>query len=310
MKIKTLPILSWLCLLCLVCACGGVSRQKVETPADVQAGAKAIEKGNRLYAQGCYRQAAPHFFRAHVAFTAADDQPGVALSLNNLGNVYQAEGDADNAIAFFDESLAVSESLGDRPGILRALSNKVAALIGADRLEQAETLIAETARRAGEPFLPLQINQGILLIKKKDYPRAQTVLEEALAGVARQDRASRAKIHFALGRLMRARGNPAGAIDHFQLALADDRAVGSYRGMAQDHAQLGDAYREKDGPARALAHYKQAVKLYALLGAGDRVPAVLAKLEQTADATGADIRITTHFVKTWLEDKGLKRPCR
>jgi len=310
MKRRTLRYVAWLFILSLVCACSGAPRKAVETPAIAQDGAKEIQKGNQLYSKGCYRQAATHFYRAHVKFTAADDLPGVAISLNSLGNIYQANGDVDNAVAFFDEALAISDALGDQPAALQALSNKAAALIGADRLETAETLIEAAVKRNTEPFWPLQINRGILLFKKKSYSQAQVVLEEALAGVAEHDRASQAKIHFALGRLMHVQGNTAGAIEHFRQSLDSDRAVGFYKGMARNHAQLGDVYQEKDSPEKALAHYKRAVKIYALLGDGANVKALLVKLEQTASTTGADIRLTTHFVKTWLEDKTLKRPCR
>ncbi len=310
MKRRTLFYVPWLFVFCLICACGGAPRKAAESPAIAQDGAKQIQKGNQLYAKGCYRQAATCFHRAHVKFTAADDLPGIAISLNSLGNIYQANGDVDNAVAFFDEALAISDALGDRPAALQALSNKAAALIGADRLAPAEALIAEAVKRTTDPFLPLQINQGILLFKKESYVRAQAVLEEALAGVAKHDRASHAKIHYVLGRLMHAQGNTAGAIEHFQQALDSDRAVGFYKGMAQNHTHLGDVYREKASPEKALAHYKRAVKIYALISDGASVNEVLAKLEQAAATTGADIRLTTHFVKTWLEDKRMKRPCR
>jgi tetratricopeptide (TPR) repeat protein len=310
MKRITLRYATWLLILGLVCACSGAPRKAVETQAIAQDGVKEIQKGNQLYSKGCYRQAATYFYRAHVKFTAADDLPGVAISLNSLGNIYQANGDVDNAVAFFDEALAISDALGDQPAALQALSNKAAALIGADRLEPAETLIEAAVKRTTAPFWPLQINQGILLLKKKSYPQAQAVLEEALAGVTRHDRASHAKIHFALGRLMQAQGNADGAIEHFQQALDSDRAVGFYKGMAQNHTQLGDVYQEKDSPEKALAHYKRAVKIYALLSDGANVKALLVKLEEAAATTGADIRLTTHFVKTWLEDKTLRRPCR
>jgi tetratricopeptide (TPR) repeat protein len=310
MKRITLRYATWLFILGLVCACSGAPRKAVETPAIDPDGVKEIQKGNQLYSKGCYRQAATYFYRAHVQFTAADDLPGVAISLNSLGNIYQANGDVDNAVAFFDEALAISDALGDQPAALQALSNKAAALIGADRLELAEALIEAAVKRTTEPFWPLQINQGILLLKKKSYTQAQAVLEEALAGVAKHDRASHAKIHFAFGRLMQAQGNSDGAIEHFQQALDSDRAVGFYKGMAQNHTQLGDIYQEKDSPEKALAHYKRAVKIYALLSDGANVKALLVKLEQAAATTGADIRLTTHFVKTWLEDKSMKRPCR
>lgn len=300
----------WLFLLCLLCACAGTPEKETESQLITRDGVKALEKGNRVYAKGCYGQAAVHFSRAHREFTAADDLPGIAMSLNSLGNVYQANGEADNAVAFFDEALTISDALGDREAVLQALANKAAALIGADRLEEAASIIQAGEARAASPFLPLQIHKGILMIKQGAYPQAQAVLEKALADVPAQDRASQAKIHFALGRLMGDRTNTAAAIEHFQQALAGDRVAGFYAGMAQDHSHLGDAYSQQASPEKALAHYKQAIKLYALIGDRPNVKQVMAKLDRTATETGADIRLTTHFVKRWLEDKRLERPCQ
>ena len=310
MKLKVLRVLFCLFFLFLTFSCGGAPQRKTEAPAVAREGAKAIQKGNRFYDRGCYGQAATQFLKAHAVFTAADDQPGVAISLNSLGNIYQADGDTDNAIAFFDEARTLYAELGDRQGVLQAQSNKAAALIGADRLEPAEALIEEALQGTAESFLPLQINRGILFIKKGAYPEAQAVLEKALAAADRQNHTARAKIHFSLGRLAHLQGNAPGAGEHFQQALDSDRAVGFYPGMAQDHTRLGDVYRETGAREKALSHYKRAVKIHALLEDGAAVKNVLEKLAETAEATGADIRITTHFAKTWLEDKSLKRPCR
>jgi tetratricopeptide (TPR) repeat protein len=273
-------------------------------------GARQVQKGNGYYYRGCYQQAVTHFYRAHVEFTAADDLPGVAVSLNSLGNVYQANGDVDNAVAFFNEALAISQALGDRQAAQQALANKAAALIGADRLDEAAAIIAEAEDGAAESFLPLQINKGILLMRQADYPRAQAVLTQALAGTDSDDRISRAKIQVALGRLMQAQENPAAAVEHFQQALTLDRAVGFYRGLAQTHTHLGEVYRKQGAFEQSLGHYKRAVKIYALLNDTANVRVLMEALDQVAAETGADIRLTVHFVKTWLEDKSLRRPCR
>ncbi|CAD7838128.1 MAG: hypothetical protein [Olavius algarvensis Delta 4 endosymbiont] len=299
-----------LVLMSLLWACGSPPRQATQAPVMARDGAKQIQRGNLQYTKGCYQRAAAHFSRVHAEFTAADDLAGIAVSLNSLGNVYQATGDVDNAVAFFDEALTISTVRGDRQATLQAMANKAAALIGADRLDDAQAVLTAAAELEPGAFLPLQINQGILFLKQAAYPQAQAALETALAGVTKEDQSSQAKIQFALGRLKLAQGDAAAAGEHLEQALAADRAVGFHAGMAQDHVQLGDSHQAQGSSAKAVAHYKQAVKIYALLGDAPRVKANLTKLEKAADAAGADIRLTVHFAKTWLEDKGLKRPCR
>ena len=310
MKTKILLSVSLLFMLCLVCACGGTPRKKTETPKTVENGLKEIQKGNSLYSKGCYRRAALHFFKAHAEFSAADYLPGIAISLNSIGNVYQADGDNENAIAFFDEALAIHTETGNSRAALRVLSNKAAALIGAGQLDRAATLISKAENSPAAPFLPLQINKGILLIKRQSYTQAQTILEDALSKVDRQDQASRAKIYFALGRLMSMTENTAGAIDYFSRALKIDRSVGFYEGMAKSLSHMGEAFEKEKASEKALIYYKRAVKMYALIGDRQNAGRLMDKLEEIAESTGADIRLTTHFVRIWLEDKTFQGPCR
>jgi len=213
-------------------------------------------------------------------------------------------------VAFFDEALAIHAETKDSQAALQTLSNKAAALIGADQLDRAETLIAEAESRTTTPFLPLLINKGILLIRKEAYPQAQSILEEALARVERQDQASQAKINFSLGRIMNVTGDTQGAIEYFSRALDNDRSVGFHRGMAEDLTRLGDAFLKQGTPKEALKYYKRAVKMYALIGDRSNVSRLMDKLKQVAESTGADIRLTAHFVKIWLEDKTFQGPCR
>jgi tetratricopeptide (TPR) repeat protein len=309
MKMKINVTVALLILLSLIWACT-TTRKEISAPEAVESGLKEIQKGNSLHSRGCYQRAASHFFKAHAEFTAADYLPGIAISLNSIGNVYQADGDVENAVAFFDEAVAINTEIGDRQAVLQTLSNKAAALISADQLDRAETLISETENSTAAPFPPLLINKGILLIKKKSYTQAQSILEDTLSRVDKKDSASQAKINFALGRLMSMKGNTSGAIEYFSRALDSDRSVGFYEGMAGSLSHLGDAFLKQGAPEKALKYYKRAVKMYALIGDRPNAGRLMDKLEQVAASTGADIRLTVYFVKTWLEDKTRHGPCR
>ena len=49
--------------------------------------------------------------------------PIAANSLNNIGNVHRLRGDYDQALAYFERSLAIFTAIGDRSGEAMALSN-------------------------------------------------------------------------------------------------------------------------------------------------------------------------------------------
>ena len=73
-------------------------------PVHLSAGAEQIKKGNNLYQKGCYKGALEHFFRAHELYAVSDQQSGIAMSMNNIGSVYRALGDASGALVFFEEA--------------------------------------------------------------------------------------------------------------------------------------------------------------------------------------------------------------
>lgn len=69
-------------------------------PEHITAGTKEMARGITRYNKGCYKDSLEYFFRAHELFVASDQLSGVAMSLNNMGNVYRVTGDIDSALLF------------------------------------------------------------------------------------------------------------------------------------------------------------------------------------------------------------------
>ena len=132
--------LIWILSLLLL-ACAATPRIVSQTPPAVATAMKEIRKGNDRYRKGCYPQALEHFLRAHELLAANDYQFGVAMSLNNIGTVYRATGDADSAALFFETAGRIYAELDDVPGYLQAQSNMAAARIDQNRFEDAEKLL-------------------------------------------------------------------------------------------------------------------------------------------------------------------------
>lgn len=84
-------------LFCFACA-GGNSAKKI--PEHITAGTKEMAGGIARYNKGCYQDSLEYFFKAHELFVASDQLSGVAMSLNNIGNVYRVTGDFDSALLF------------------------------------------------------------------------------------------------------------------------------------------------------------------------------------------------------------------
>lgn len=289
---------------------GGNSAKKI--PEHITAGMKEMTKGIARYNKGCYKDSLEYFFRAHELFVASDQLSGVAMSLNNIGNVYRITGDFESALLFFDEAFAIYSDMGDPLGGVQVLSNKVAALIDGGRLEEAEKAL-NTAEEMAEKnrilFGPLLSNRGILLIKKAQYRGAEELMQMVLANTDPENLSEFATVNFAFGNLMLETQRYEKAIDFFKTALKADRLSGFNKNIADDLAAIGSACLKLGKDELAVNFLKRSVEIYALIGNHKKVQNIMEKLEKVSEKTGIDLSITKHFVNRWLEGKALESPC-
>jgi len=182
------------------------------------------------------------------------------MSLNNLGTVYRATGDPESALACFDKTIEIYRDLGSEAGEMQALCNKAAVLVNLGRLDQAEAILDDVAKRpGGSSFLPLLNNRGVLLTKKKAYADAEKVLTEALKMV-KLNNSALATVNSALGNLMLETKRYKEAAAYFDAALSADREEGFYRGMADDLRGIGRACFEMGERAKASSTGNRAPK--------------------------------------------------
>ncbi len=308
---KRFFIIFFLFLTVFLNACaGGNSTKKMSE--HTTAGMKEMTKGIAQYIQGCYPGSQESFLKAYELFSASDQLSGVAMSLNNMGNVYRITGDTDSALLFFDESFTIYSDINDYKGVVQALSNKAAALIDANRLEEAMTVI-RTAENISQKnkmvFSPLLNNKGILFIKKKEYGHAEEILQNALAKADPENLLEFATVNFSLGNLMLETQRYETAIDFFDTALKADRRSGFYKGIADDLSATGLAYSLLKNNDLAVTFYKRSIKIYALIGDQEKVHEIMEQLEKDSIKTGINIGVTKRFVNEWLGGKALKSPC-
>ncbi len=299
-----------LCVVFFACA-GGNSAPK--RPKHLSAGMEVLSEGIAIYNMGCYQRSLEYFFRAHELFSASDQLIGVAMSLNNIGNIYRIMENIDSAVLFFDESLGIYADIADYKGTVQILSNKAAVLIQGGRLEEAAKVLSTAEDMALKKKLvnnPLLTNRGILFTKKKDYNRAEKLLETALAKADRANLAEFSTANFAFGKLMLETRRNEEAVEFFETALAVDRTAGFYKGIADDLAAIGSAYLSLGKNELAADFFKRSIKIYALIENGKKVENILEKLESISKTSEIDIRVTLHFVNRWIEGETLESLCR
>lgn len=309
-RIKITIVLSLLGFL-LACGCG---KSAVRIPKHLSAGAKQMQKGLAWYKKGCYDRALEHFLRAHELYSASDTVDGVAMSLNNVGSVYQGMGDYGRAVVYFDEAYTIYSYLGKEHDIARALSHKAAALTAMGKLDEAEealnkALDIESKDRNRKACITILNNKGVLLTKKKQYKEAETLLMQCLREVERDDFSQSASVNFALGNLMIATERFEEGVSFFDSALEYDRRTGFYRGMADDLFYMGLALSKTGKEAEAIERWKRSVKIYALIGCAGDAQNVLGYLTESSLRHHVDLSVTASFVKRWLLGESYESPC-
>ncbi|MBU4462573.1 MAG: tetratricopeptide repeat protein [Desulfobacteraceae bacterium] len=292
------------------CAGGNAVKKK---PDHIISGMKEIKKGTTWYQKGCYKRSLEYFFRAHELFAASDQLDGVAMTMNNIGNIYRIMEEIDRSLLFFEESISIYQDIKDYSGLVQSLSNKAAVLIDSDRLEEAAgvlKLAEDIAQKNSIPTNHILNKWGILFIRQNEYSRAEKILNSALANTDPADHSEYATVNFALGTLMRETGRYEKAVYFFKAALDNDRLSGFHKGIADDLSAIGDINFSQGKYEPAVNYFKRSIKIYALIENRNKVSEIMDRLVKAAEKAGLDISITEHFVKNWLEGKAFENPCK
>lgn len=294
-------------------ACGW-GRSLTPVPEHLSAGAKQIQKGLRCYQKGCYDKALEHFLRAHELYSASDVLDGVAMSLNNLGSVYQAMGNCEHALLYFDESYRMYVYLKKDEEAARTLNNRASALITMGRLDEAEEVLSRglgmvTKANNSKVRFAILNNKGVLLTKRMEYKEAETVLVDCLQAMGQDTLQSNASVYFALGNLMLETQRFEKAVAFFDKALESDRQVGFYKGMADDLYYMGLAFFKAEEGEDAIQRWKRSAKIYAMIRCVNDVKKVMKCLKESSRQYGADIGLTELFIKSWLRGESYERLC-
>jgi tetratricopeptide (TPR) repeat protein len=281
--------------------------------AELTRGQREIHQGTQWYYNGCYSQAIKHFFRAHELYTAADQIAGVAISLNNIGNVYRQLDDYDNASYFFSEAYDIYNFIQDVPGMLQILTNQAALSIEKSDYQNAATILekAEDLDHKNQmQYLPLFTTQAILLTKTNRLNEAETILKPALQQTTPNNTYQKASAYAAMGNLLLQSSRLNGAITYYELALKLDRAQGHRKAMANDLEALGRISVNQKRHISAVNYFKRSIKLYALLGNDEKVTALMEQLLDSAQKAGSNTTLTKYFSDQWLSGQFAKGPCK
>jgi tetratricopeptide (TPR) repeat protein len=208
--------------------------------------------GTLALTQGDYAHARARYEESLALSRSLGDQRGVSRALHNLGVVARATGDLARAKAFYEEGLALKRDLGDRPGMAMALGNL-----------------------------------GTLAHADGDMVRAVALHEESLTLFRELGDIRGAAIALnSLGFLARARGDDERAVALFEESLALLRQLGATPSLALTLRNLADVARDRGDLGRASAFSKEGLVLAREVGDKLRIAQSLDGIAALAAAQG------------------------
>nr|MDJ0577773.1 CHAT domain-containing protein [Xenococcaceae cyanobacterium MO_234.B1] len=200
------------------------------------------------------------------------DRAGEAITLHNIGAVYDDLGEKQQALDYYQQALPLSRGVGDRPQEATTLNNigKVYSALGEkqqalDYYQQALPLRRSVGDRAGEAITLHNI--GAVYDDLGEKQQALDYYQQALPlsrGVG--DRSQEARILNNTGGVYSALGEKQQALDYYQQALPLRRSVGDRAGEASTLNNIGSVYYALGEKQQALDYFQQALPLSQAVG--------------------------------------------
>jgi non-specific serine/threonine protein kinase len=248
----------------------------------------AIRLGGALwrfwYMHG-HLQVGRRWLRAVLAVGSAQPPPLRAKVLHGSGVLAWAQGNYPQARAFYEESLALYQELGDKRGIADVLSSLGCVTFDQGDYAAARTLHTESLmieHELGDRWGIAEVlnNLGIAAREQGDYWAARALLGESLA-IKRElgNKQGIARSLHNLGVVACEQGDYAAAHDLYMESLTIKQELGDTWGIAESLEGLAGLGSTQSDPARTVRLAAAAVALRESLGVR-RPPAEEARLER------------------------------
>ncbi|MEA5462499.1 tetratricopeptide repeat protein [Leptothoe sp. PORK10 BA2] len=247
----------------------------VAQQGDLASAARLYEEGVRLYLEGSetsLRQAIDIWQQALVLWQQMGAQKEAAITLNNIGLIYDIFGERDTALEYYQQALQLSRAAGDQQQEATTLHNlglvyddlgeRETAL---DYYQQALQLRRIVGDRAGEAVTLNNIGRLYSALGERqtalDYYQQSLTLSQAEG-----DRTGEARTLSNIGTIYNDLGERQTALAYYQQALPIRREVGDRSGEANTLGHIGLVYYSLGEWATALDYYQQALPLQRAVG--------------------------------------------
>lgn len=239
-------------------------RAAYEIDKELRPKAAGVELGNigKVCSNiGENHEALAYFEQALAIHLSAGDRQGEAVTLDNIGEVYSNLGEKQRALGYFEQALTIHRAVGDRQGEAAALSN------------------------IGGVYQDLDEKQKALGYYQQALPIQRAV----------GDRAGEAATLDGMGDVYADLDEVQKALGYYEQALPIQRAVGDRKGEAATLSSIGDRYDDLDERQKALGYYEQALPIQRAVGDRAGEAATLNGIGLVYDELGEDEKALGYY---------------
>ena len=219
------------------------SSKIAQSPAATKENAeRLLEEGKALYQQGSaesLRQAIQKLQEARLLYRAVGDRSGESVTFIGIGAVYDALGEKQKALDFYNQALPILRAVGD-----------------SEALRRNRGVEATTLNNIGGVYDDLGEKQKAL-----DYYNQALPIFRAVG-----DRGGEATTLNNIGAVYDALGEKQNALVFYNQALPIRRAVGDRGGEATTLNNIGLVYSDLGEKQKALVFYNQALPISRAVG--------------------------------------------
>ena len=191
--------------------------------------------------KGKVKEALDYYSRSLKTYEKTGNKSGIALALNNIGYLYKNKGQIKEALDYFSRSLKIREEIGNKEGIALALNN-----IGF-----------------------LYQNKGQIKEALDYYSRSLKIYEEI------GDKRGIATALNNIGLIYKNQGQVQEALNYYNRSLKLREEIGDKKSIAVSLNNIGFVYNNKGEVEEALDYYDRSLKIYEEIGNKDGIATAL-----------------------------------
>ena len=235
---------------------------------------------------GNYKKALEYQKKALEIRTKEKQTKLVAITLNNIGIVYDHIRDSENAIASYEESIKLSREVGDSLQVAKSLNNLGICYRNLGQYQKALKyfimgLAIDEKLGIGDVSSSYD-NIAIVNFYLRDFEKALQFFEKSLSiRLLSNDKKAIASSYNNLGIVYKKKGNLKKALEFYQKSLQIKNQIDDVRGQAATYTNIGQIYIRLDNPQKALPMFEKSLEIKRELGNPDLLLSTLTNIGET-----------------------------